>query len=144
LRGYQQAMMSHDLDIDSAYIQEGDFTFESGYNQMLKLLSLETPPTAVFVFNDEMAMGVIKAAKDSSLKVPDDLAVVGFDNIRMSSLIEPNITTIDQPKFEIGKKAMDLLLKLINGEPLQKKKFVLQDSLIVRESSGFDSDVKKL
>ncbi|MBU7591378.1 LacI family DNA-binding transcriptional regulator [Metabacillus halosaccharovorans] len=135
LRGFQQAMMSHDLEIDSAYIQEGDFTFESGYHQMLKLLALETPPSAVFVFNDEMAMGVIKAVKDSHLSIPEDVAVVGFDNIKMSSVIEPNLTTINQPKYEIGKKAMELLLKLINGESLQKKKFVMKDELIVRESS---------
>lgn len=122
LRGFQQAMMSHDLEIDSAYIQEGDFSFESGYNQMLKFLALETPPTAVFAFNDEMAMGAIKAVKDSNLLVPNDVAIVGFDNIKMASVIEPNLTTIDQPKYEIGKKAMELLLNLINGEELQKKK----------------------
>jgi LacI family repressor for deo operon, udp, cdd, tsx, nupC, and nupG len=144
LRGYQQAMMSHDLDIDSAYIQEGDFTFESGYNQMLKLLSLETPPTAVFVFNDEMAMGVIKAAKDCCFKVPDDLAVVGFDHIKMSSVHEPKLTTIDQPKYEIGKRAMELLLKIINGESMQKKKIVLKDSLIIGESCGSESKVEKV
>ncbi|MCM3440347.1 MULTISPECIES: LacI family DNA-binding transcriptional regulator [Bacillaceae] len=135
LRGFQQAMMSHDLEIDSVYIQEGDFTFESGYHQMLKLLALENPPSAVFVFNDEMAMGAIKAVKDSHLSVPEDVAVVGFDNIKMSSVIEPNLTTINQPKYEIGKKAMELLLKLINGESLQKKKFVMKDELIIRESS---------
>ncbi|UHA60071.1 LacI family transcriptional regulator [Metabacillus litoralis] len=135
LRGFQQAMMSHDLEIDSAYIQEGDFSFESGYNQMLKFLALETPPTAVFAFNDEMAMGAIKAVKDSNLLVPNDVAIVGFDNIKMASVIEPNLTTIDQPKYEIGKKAMELLLNLINGEELQKKKFVMKDELIVRESS---------
>ncbi|MFD2215568.1 LacI family DNA-binding transcriptional regulator [Metabacillus endolithicus] len=135
LRGFQQAMMSHDLEIDSAYIQEGDFTFESGYNQMLKLLALEAPPTAVFAFNDEMGMGAIKAVKDSNLLVPNDVAIVGFDNIKMASVIEPNLTTIDQPKYEIGKKAMELLLNLINGEALQKKRFVMKDELIVRESS---------
>ncbi|WP_368658832.1 LacI family DNA-binding transcriptional regulator [Metabacillus halosaccharovorans] len=135
LRGFQQAMMSQDLEIDSVYIQEGDFTFESGYHQMLKLLALENPPSAVFVFNDEMAMGAIKAVKDSHLSVPEDVAVVGFDNIKMSSVIEPNLTTINQPKYEIGKKAMELLLKLINGESLQKKKFVMKDELIIRESS---------
>lgn len=135
LRGFQQAMFSHDLEIDSAYIQEGDVNFDSGYNQMLKLLALETPPTGVFAFNDEMAMGAIKAAKDSHLSIPDDVAIVGFDNVRMATVIEPNLTTIDQPKYQIGKKAMELLLKIINGETLEKKKFVMKDELIVRGSS---------
>jgi LacI family repressor for deo operon, udp, cdd, tsx, nupC, and nupG len=143
MRGYQQAMMSHELDIDSAYIQEGDFSFESGYNQTLKLLALENPPTAVFAFNDEMAMGAIKAAKDSGLKAPEDLAVVGFDNVKMSSVIEPNLTTINQPKYEIGKKAMELLLKIINGESINKKKFVMKDELIIRESCGSNLDLKE-
>jgi LacI family transcriptional regulator, repressor for deo operon, udp, cdd, tsx, nupC, and nupG len=143
MRGYQQAMMSHELDIDSAYIQEGDFSFESGYNQTLKLLALENPPTAVFAFNDEMAMGAIKAAKDSGLKAPEDLAVVGFDNVKMSSVIEPNLTTINQPKYEIGKKAMELLLKIINGESINKKKFVMKDELVIRESCGANLDFKE-
>jgi LacI family repressor for deo operon, udp, cdd, tsx, nupC, and nupG len=143
MRGYQQAMMSHDIEIDSAYIQEGDFTFESGYNQMLKLLAFENPPTAVFAFNDEMAMGAVKAAKDSGLNVPEDLAVVGFDNIKMSSVIEPNLTTINQPKYEIGKKAMELLLKLINGESIKKKKFVMRDELVIRESCGANPELKE-
>ncbi|MFB9757500.1 LacI family DNA-binding transcriptional regulator [Ectobacillus funiculus] len=137
LKGYEQAMISHQLHIEPLYIKEGDFSLESGYNQMLHLLELEVPPTAVFVFNDLMAIGAIKAIKDKGLRVPEDIAVVGFDNIKMTSVFEPNITTIDQPKYEIGKKAMDLLLNLMNGETLQKKKFVLKDELIIRESSGF-------
>lgn len=136
LKGYEQAMISHQLQINSLYIKEGDFSLESGCNQMLHLMELEVPPTAVFVFNDLMAIGAIKAAKDKGFRVPEDVAVVGFDNIKMTSVFEPNITTIDQPKYEIGKKAMDLLLNLMNGETLQKKKFVLKDKLIVRESSG--------
>ncbi|OIJ18101.1 LacI family transcriptional regulator [Anaerobacillus alkalidiazotrophicus] len=142
LRGYQQALLSHDLEIDSAYIQEGDFSIDSGYNQMLKLLALESPPTAVFTFNDEMAIGAIKAVKDSGLEVPKDIAIVGFDNIKMSSLYEPNITTIDQPKYEIGIKAMELLLKIINGESIQKKKFVLKDNLMIRESCGTNVNIE--
>jgi LacI family repressor for deo operon, udp, cdd, tsx, nupC, and nupG len=143
MRGYQQAMMSHEIEIDSVYIQEGDLTFESGYNQMLKLLALETPPTAVFAFNDELAMGAIKAAKDSGLNVPEDLAVVGFDNIQMSSVHEPKLTTINQPKYEIGKKAMELLLQLINGESIHKKKIVMKDELVIRESCSSESIVEK-
>lgn len=142
LRGYRQAMISHDLPVDSAFIQEGDFSLESGYHQMIRLLSLEQRPTSVFVFNDEMAIGAIKAAKDSGLKVPEDIAVVGFDNSKMSDIIEPHITTIEQPKYEIGKKAMELLLGLMSGKTLEQKKFVLKDELIVRESCGSKTTAK--
>lgn len=136
-RGYEQAMMSYALNIDSAFIQEGDFSIESGYNQMIKLLSLENAPTGVFVFNDEMALGAIKAVKDSGTKVPEDIGIVGFDNLNIATMFEPYITTIDQPKYEIGKKAMNLLLKLMKGESLQKKRFVLKDELVIRESCGY-------
>jgi len=137
LRGFQQAMLSHNLEVESVYIQEGDSSFESGYQQMLKLLALEEPPTAVFAFNDDMAMGAIKAAKERGITIPGDLAIIGFDNVKMSSIIEPNLTTVDQPKYEIGKKAMELLIRLINGE-LPKKQIVLKDKLMIRESTCSD------
>lgn len=136
LRGYKQALLTHNINVNSAYIQEARFGITSGYSQMIKLLSLEQPPTAVFVFNDEMAIGAIKAIKDSGMSVPGDIAVVGFDNLEISSILEPSITTINQPKYEIGKKAMLLLMSLMNGENLSKRKLVLQDELVVRESCG--------
>lgn len=136
LKGYRQAMMSYDLEIESAFIQEADFGFASAYDQTLKLLALENPPTAVFVFNDEMAIGSIKAAKDQDLNVPKDFAVVGFDNINIASMFEPALTTIEQPKYEIGKKAMEMLLDIIGGKELPKKKYVLSDELRIRESCG--------
>lgn len=139
LRGFQQAMISHNLEVESAYIQEGDSSFESGYQQMLKLLAIEEPPTAVFAFNDDMAMGAMKAAKERGITVPDNLAIVGFDNIKMSSIIEPKLTTVDQPKYEIGTKAMELLIKLINGELPFKKQIVLKDKLMIRESTCSES-----
>ncbi|MEH7520446.1 substrate-binding domain-containing protein [Priestia megaterium] len=143
LKGYRQVMDTHDLPIDPAYIQEGDLSLEFSYDQMIKLLSLESPPTAVFVYNDEMAIGAIKAIKDSGLKVPEDVAVVGIDNLEISSIVEPHITTIDQPKYEIGKKAMELLIQLINGVKLENKTFVLKDELIVRESCGYKPTMRK-
>ncbi|BAB06032.1 LacI family DNA-binding transcriptional regulator [Halalkalibacterium halodurans] len=136
LKGYRQAMLGHDIPIDSAYIQEGELTFESGYDQTMKLLALEAPPTAIFAFNDEIAMGAMKAAKDSGLSIPNELAIIGFDNIKMAMMVEPGLTTIDQPKYAIGKKAMELLLKQINNESIKKKKFVLKDELIIRQTCG--------
>ncbi|SDI39897.1 LacI family DNA-binding transcriptional regulator [Alteribacillus bidgolensis] len=143
LRGFRQAMMSNDLDVDPSYIQEGDLTIESsesGYNQMMKLLALETPPTGVFVYNDEMAMGAIKAVKDSGLRVPEDVAIVGFDNLKMSTVIEPHLSSIDQPKYNIGQKAMNLLLQMINKEKINKHSFVMKDNLIIRDSCGGKSE----
>lgn len=141
LKGYEQALNNRSLKIDPVYVQEGDYTYESGYNQMQKFLALEIPPTAVFAANDEMAIGAVKAVKASGKRVPEDVAVVGFDNIKISSIFEPSITTIDQPKYKIGIKAMDLLIKQINKKPLQKKQNVLSDKLIIRDSCGSSSKV---
>lgn len=136
LKGFQQAMTHNHLKINPAFIQEGDYGIDSGYDQMMKLLSLDNHPDAVFVFNDEMALGAIKAIQDHGLIVPDDIAIVGFDNLKIASIFSPLMTTIDQPKYEIGQKATKLLLTLMKGGTVEKKKFVLKDELIVRESCG--------
>jgi LacI family transcriptional regulator, repressor for deo operon, udp, cdd, tsx, nupC, and nupG len=133
-KGFHQAMAKHGLSIDPSLVQEGEFSFESGFNLMMKCLSLEEPPTAIFAGNDEMAMGAVKAAKSKGVRVPEDLSVVGFDDIKFASIFEPALTTIAQPTFDMGQKAMHLLLRLINNEELEKDQFILPDKLIVRDS----------
>lgn len=81
-----------------------------------------------------MAMGAIKAAKSKGLRVPEDLSVVGFDDIQFASIFEPALTTVAQPTFDMGQKAMRLLLKLIKDEEIEKDQFILPDKLIIRES----------
>lgn len=134
LKGFYQAMDRRSLTVEPVYVQEGDFTFESGFNLMMKFFALEQLPTAIFAANDEMAMGVIKAVKSMGLSVPSDVSVIGFDDLRFSSIFEPSLTTISQPAFEIGETAMDLLMKLINKEEVNRKQIILEDKLIVRES----------
>ncbi len=136
LRGYQQALAQHELEADAALVQEGDFTYESGYHLTLKLLALEKPPTAIFAANDEMAIGAVKAIRHRGGRVPDDVAVVGFDDIHMASIFEPSLTTIAQPMFEIGQKAMELLLALIEGTSARRRQLVLPDRLVIRDSCG--------
>ncbi|MCZ9588322.1 substrate-binding domain-containing protein [Klebsiella pneumoniae] len=103
---------------------------------MDRFLALEVGPTAVFAASDEMAIGAIKPARKAGLDVPEDLAVVGTDNIKFASIFEPSITIIAQLMCESGCTAMELLLKVINKEALPQKKVVLKDELIVRESCG--------
>lgn len=136
LKGFRQALLTNGIEIDSKYIQEGDSSMESGYNQMQKLLALEIPPTALFVFNDEMAFGALKAVRDNGFRVPEDIAIVGFDNLEMSTVVTPTLTTINQPRYEIGKKAAELLLTLMAGNEVKKKKFIMEDKLVIRESCG--------
>ncbi|MDQ0217433.1 LacI family transcriptional regulator [Peribacillus cavernae] len=134
LKGFKQAMSQHGLPIEPLLVQEGDFSYESGYNLMMKFLALEHPPTAVFAANDEMAIGAIKAIKFRGLSVPENISVIGFDNIKISSIFEPALTTIAQPAYDIGQKAMELLIKLINKDSLTKNQYMLEDELIIRES----------
>ncbi|MDQ0482470.1 LacI family DNA-binding transcriptional regulator [Guptibacillus hwajinpoensis] len=136
LKGYRQALLERDIGVESVLIQEGSHSYESGYNQMQKFLALDKSPTAIFAANDTMAMGAIKAVKAHGLRVPEDVAVVGFDNIQFSAIFEPALTTIAQPFIEMGKRSMELLLKQIKGEPLEKKQHVLDTKLIIRESCG--------
>ncbi|MGG3467287.1 LacI family DNA-binding transcriptional regulator [Neobacillus pocheonensis] len=134
LRGYNQAMAQYNLPMDHNWVQEGDFTYESGFNLMKKLLALQKSPTAIFAANDEMAIGAIKAINSKGLKVPDDFSVIGFDDIKISSIFEPPLTTIAQPAFQIGLRAMELLIKLMNKEQLNKDQFILEDHLIIRKT----------
>ncbi|XJZ27965.1 LacI family DNA-binding transcriptional regulator [Bacillota bacterium Lsc_1132] len=134
LKGFYQAMAQRSIEVEPVLIQEGDFTFESGFNLMMKFLALGELPTAIFAANDEMAMGAIKAIKTKGMKVPEDISIIGFDDVKFSAIFEPGITTIAQPAFEIGTNAMELLLKLINKEELQRDQIILDDQLIIRES----------
>lgn len=136
LKGYLQAMKDYRLKINPLLILEGDFHYETGYNLMLKLMSIDNSPTAIFADNDEMAIGAIKAVKENNLKVPEDIAVVGFDDIKMALMCEPSLTTISQPTFEIGKKAMDLLIKILNKKIIKKRNYILENKLIIRGSCG--------
>ncbi|MGP9663735.1 LacI family DNA-binding transcriptional regulator [Halomonas sp. AOP22-C1-8] len=134
-RGYRDTLAAHQLS-NEARIAEGNFGFRSGYQQGLALLEGKTRrPTAIFCHSDEMAVGVLKAARQLGISVPDQLSVVGFDNIGLSEYCDPELTTISQPRNEIGQQAMQLLLHLLRGEqPIRHQ--TLSSHLIVRKSTG--------
>lgn len=135
LRGYQDTLSAHGLG-DQACVAEGDFSFRSGYQQGLMLLdSASAPPTAIFCHSDEMAIGVLKAARQLDIAVPEQLSVVGFDNIGLSEYCEPELTTVSQPRNEIGQQAMQSLLHLLRGERVIRRQ-TLSSHLIVRKSTG--------
>ena len=134
LKGFHQALEQHEIPLESCFVQEGDFSFESGYHMMMKFLALEQPPTAVFAANDEMAIGAIKAIKSQGLHVPNDISVIGFDDLKFASIYEPALTTISQPMYEIGKKAMELLIEIINKKSLEKNQYILEDRLVIRDT----------
>lgn len=134
LRGYHDTLAAHDL-MPHACTVHGDFGFQSGYWQGLALLEGGPPPSAIFCHSDEMAVGVLKAARQLKVAVPAQLSVVGFDNIGLSEYCDPELTTISQPRNEIGQRAMQLLLHLLRGEPAVRQQ-TLSSHLIVRQSTG--------
>jgi LacI family repressor for deo operon, udp, cdd, tsx, nupC, and nupG len=136
LQGYRQALHQHGIMEDELLIQEGDYSLESGYLITRKLLSINRIPTAIFAANDEMAIGAMKAIREYGLQVPQDISVVGFDDINIASYVSPALTTIHQPRYEIGQRSVHMLIKLIRSEPLDQSQVVLEDTLVVRESSS--------
>jgi LacI family transcriptional regulator len=135
LTGYCDALIQNDLEIDEELIRIGNFHPASGMECTRALLSLEVPPTAIFACNDLMAIGAMRAAAEFGLNIPADLALVGFDNIELSSFTVPLLSTIDQRKDVIGQTAVDMLIERINDPKMQYRQVVLENELIIRESS---------
>ncbi len=133
LKGYKKALKKYSIKILPEYIVKGDFSEEAGYNGMNYLLNLKEKPTAVFCANDLMAIGAIKAVNQKGLKVPDDISIIGFDNIKLTEYYEPAITTIKQFAKEKGYKAVQLLLGLINNKKNLKSE-IFDVELIERDS----------
>jgi LacI family transcriptional regulator len=111
LKGYRRSLEDNNLAHDERLVVKGDFQYESGYEATTRLLALEDPPSAVFACNDLMAVGCISAARQLGLRVPDELSVVGFDDVRLASFTNPPLTTIAQPIAEIGELATKMLLE---------------------------------
>ena len=114
----------------------GDFSIASGVSGAERLLQSRTPPTAIFCFNDEMAMGVIDTAKRRGVKVPEQLSVVGFDDIRFSRHMDPPLTTVAQPMREIGEGCVRLLLEILSGQSLDPVSVTLPHELTIRGSTA--------
>ncbi len=136
LQGYVQALRRCGITVDPHYIARGDFTYEAGANALSQLLDLPKPPTAVFCHSDVMALGALSHAKRRGYKVPNDISLIGFDNISLSAFCDPPLTTVSQPRFDIGREAMLLLLDQLNGIRVDSGSRLLDCELVVRGSSA--------
>ena len=134
LDGYRAALKDYGLASDPQLVCEGDFMQPQGYHCAQKLLSLPEPPTAIFSSNDMMAFGVMEAARERGLRLPEDLSIVGFDDIPQASHVHPALTTIRQPLEEMGRSAAHLLLKYIAHPTAAIERIELPTRLIIRES----------
>lgn len=136
LLGYRAELQALGVERRDDYEQAGDFYSESGEVAMRALLELAEPPTAVFAAADLMAVGAIKAANDAGLRVPGDLAVVGFDDIQLAGLLNPSLTTIRQDKPGLGLAAARALVEQIERPHISPPALTLPVELVVRASSG--------
>ena len=133
--GHRSALRDLGVPIDPDLIREGDFEQPRGYTAAMELLDLAQPPTAIFASNDVMAFGVMEAVRVRGLRIPEDVSIVGFDNIPQSAHVSPQLTTIEQPLAEMGRDATRRLLSLIENPDLPLTRVELPTKLVVRAST---------
>lgn len=136
LEGFHKAMADAGLPVPANYVVNGDFEFEGGFNAMNALLALATPPEAVFASNDAMAVGVYHALYQAGLRIPQDVAVMGYDDIELARYLTPPLSTVHQPKDALGQLAIDTLIYRLNEDPdASQVTLVLTPELMPRGSS---------
>ncbi len=135
LEGFRAALQSAGIALEQEMIQQGHSTLESGYAAAQQLLALSTRPTAIFAATDWMALGTIEAALDAGLRVPQDLSVIGLDDIVVSAHIRPPLTTVAVPKFQLAKEATELLFGLINQVSDLTLSRLVEPTLVIRQST---------
>ena len=136
LEGYRQALEQASLPYNENLVQYGNFDEESGVVAIETLLELDNPPTAIFVASDMVAMGALRALHDRGLRVPEDIALVGFDDITAARFITPTLTTIHVPTFGLGWSAAELIIRIIEQDTPDKTQILLDTKLVIRDSCG--------
>ena len=133
---YDDAVSISNLVRDPALVFPGNYSLEGGREAGLRLLKLKRRPTAVFAANDLSALGLLAVVQQHGLRVPEDLSIVGFDDLPAASQIHPALTTVRQPTLELGRAAVNTLLAMIAGVPTATSKVMLPTELVVRRSTG--------
>ncbi len=132
--GYRKSLQDAGIPIDEAMIVQGDFRPQSGYSGMNTLLALPDPPTAVFACNDMMAIGAMHAIHEANLQIPNDISIIGFDDIMFASYTMPPLTTVAQPSYEMGLIAAEILINRLSDSRSQPRQEILSPTLVIRES----------
>lgn len=136
LDGYRAGLEAAQIALDDQLVWEGDFYHESGFDGGNALLDLHDPPTAIITSSDQMAFGVYEAARQHGLRVPDDVSVVGFDDLPEVRWSSPPLTTVRQPLSEMGALAARTVLRLAGGDEIESPRVELATELVVRESTA--------
>jgi LacI family transcriptional regulator len=137
IAGYRRALTEAGLDVDASLVYYGEFSLESGYDMTGQMLARTPRPSGLFAGNNFIAIGALRALRDAGLLVPEDLALVGFDDLPADLVVDPFLTVAAQPAYEMGRQATELLLARLSGEaPEAYQEIVLPTVIIVRQSSG--------
>jgi LacI family transcriptional regulator len=137
ITGYREALEAHGLSVDPGGILPTDLTVQGGYDATMLLLSLESVPTAVFTSGDTCAIGVYEALAEKSILVPEEMAIVGFDDMKFAPFLRVPLTSVHQPLEHMGQTAVELLLKTLREGAVQPQRIIMDAPLIVRESCGY-------
>ncbi len=133
-KGYAKAMKEHNLEIDEKLIKDCQYKLEMAYDAVGEMIDDNILPTAIFATTDSMAFGAINCLIDNNFKVPEDVSVVGFNDIKLASIYRPKLTTIRQPIYDIGAVAIRVIIKKIKGEQTDENVFTLPHELVERDS----------
>lgn len=142
LEGYKNTLKKYEIDFVQDWVMPGDWEVEGGYKGAQQLLQLSNRPTAIFAANDLMALGAIYAVQDAGLRVPQDIAIVGYDNREFSWIVRPNITTVEMPVYEMGRIAADILLQQIADRTRENEEVKVRGELIIRDTCGAEESQK--
>lgn len=136
-QGFVNSLSKHRLPVQPEFMVNGDYSMESGFEKMKQLLDLPTPPSLVFCANDDMAIGALKACFSKERKVPNDISIIGFDDIAFAQYSTPSLTTIHKPIDKISEIGMQMLIALMNNGTLEKTQILVDTFLVKRESLSF-------
>jgi len=135
LKGYLRVHEDYSMEIDPQLIKYGDYQIDGGYKLMNELLDMESRPTAIFVTNYEMTLGAIMAINERGVSIPDELSIIGFDNIQMAKIVKPSLSIVVQPMQQIGETAANILLKRLKGDMGNyPSMFRLKTEVLIRDS----------
>jgi LacI family transcriptional regulator len=136
VRGYHAALAAAGILPEPELVVDANFEIVEGLRAARRLLDLHEPPTAIFAFNDNIAIGVLQAARERGIGIPDDLSVIGFDDVEAAEIVTPRLTTVRQPLEEMGRMAVSLLERLIEGQRMDALHVELRTQLVVRETTA--------
>ena len=139
LKGYQEALKKYGLNFHEEMVRYGCYSEDSGYKFMKEFLEIFTPPMAILTGDDTIAAGAMKAIREKKLRIAQDISIIGCNDMPIASYLEPSLTTVKVPFYEIGRLGAEMLVKILNGKELNKTSIVLEPKLVIRNSTGAKS-----